>query len=32
MYPIDQDPEALNIQLYHSRMVWQVQSIDFLVE
>lgn len=32
MYPIDQDPETLNIQLYHSRMVWQVQSIDFLVE
>ena len=32
MYPIDEEPRVLNIQLYHSRMVWQVQSIDFLVE
>jgi hypothetical protein len=32
MYPIDQDPKTLNTQLYHSRMVWQVQSIDFMVD
>ena len=32
MYPIDEDPQALNIQLYHSRMVWQVNRIDFVVE
>lgn len=32
MYPIDQDQKTLNTQIYHSRMVWQVQSIDFMVE
>ena len=32
MYPIDSDPRVLNTQLYHSRMVWQVKSIEFVVE
>jgi hypothetical protein len=32
MYPIDADPKVLDTQLYHSRMVWQVKSIDFVVE
>ena len=30
IYPIDQDP-VLITQLYRSRMVWQVNKIDFLV-
>jgi len=32
MYPIDHGQEILNTQLYHSRMVWQVRNIDFVVE
>lgn len=32
IYPIDSDPGLLNVQFYHARMVWQVKSIDFLVE
>jgi hypothetical protein len=31
LYPIDSDP-ALDSQLYHARMVWQVREIDFVVE
>lgn len=32
MYPIDGNPETLDSELYHSRMVWQVKNIDFLVQ
>lgn len=32
MYPIDNNPSVLNTELYHSRMVWQVKNIDFLVQ
>lgn len=32
MYPIDSDAKVLNTQLFHSRMVWQVKSIDFVAE
>jgi hypothetical protein len=32
MYPIDSDPGVLGSELYYSRMVWQVKSIDFLVQ
>lgn len=32
IYPIDNNPGMLDTELYHSRMVWQVKNIDFLVQ
>lgn len=32
MFPIDSDPDTLNTQRYHARMVWQVKEVVFVVE
>lgn len=32
VYPVDDRPEILDRQIYHDRMVWQVETIDFFVE
>lgn len=32
MYPISSNPDKLDTQFYHGRMVWQVKYIDFKAE